>query len=316
MGSSRSSEPPPLVSEQEPPTFERTFPAFTHFVEIAPGFWHCRAPFVLKKGPLSDDIKTHMSVCRLSSGKFVCIDAVKLAQEAKAELDQLTDNGNELEAVFHTHPFHSVAIASFHVCYPSSSTRKWFGCPRHLAMFTVDEGKNPITWSGDLRCCEVRKMYEPDVAMQIPAGSEFVDPKPPTSNHFSTVFVLHRSSKTLHVDDCIMYFDKPSALMRLFGKKCHSMEFHNSICGPGLYPTEQAPMDFKNWLSKLLDEWEIDHIVAAHMGNCYNNGNDKLRKCLDDAEATFIKIAKRNAGKEPAEATEGYTDDPNAVECG
>lgn len=300
-----------------PPTFERAFPDFKHLQEIAPGFWHLRVPFLVGKGPVKIDVKTHMSVCRLASGSFVCIDAAKLTPEAKSELDRLTENGSRLEAVLNTHSFHTLAIPSFHALYPSSATRKWFGCPRHLKMFTQDEQGNPISWAGDLNVCEVRNTFEPDLAMRIPAGSEFVDPKPPASNHFSTVFVLHRPSKTLHVDDCIMYFDKPSPIFRLVGKKKESMHLHPSLSGPGLLPTERAPIDFKEWLTKLLDEWEFEHLVTAHIGNCYCCANHRMRECLADADKTLLKLSARNAGREPPEDGDfAYGDDPNQIECG
>ena len=51
------------------------------------------------------------------------------------------------------------------------------------------------------------------------SGAEFVNPLPESSNHFVSVFVFHRSSRTLHVDDTIVYGDHPSFLLKLIGFK-------------------------------------------------------------------------------------------------
>ena len=60
------------------------------------------------------NISNHMSLARLSSGKYVAIDALDPSPELKAEIDRLTDNGALLEAVIATHPFHSLGFPGFH----------------------------------------------------------------------------------------------------------------------------------------------------------------------------------------------------------
>ena len=69
----------------QPPEFDRTFPHFVHFVEVSPGFWNYRTDFHVSVL----NIKTHMSVTRLSNGELVAIDAAVLTAGAKAELDEL-----------------------------------------------------------------------------------------------------------------------------------------------------------------------------------------------------------------------------------
>lgn len=311
MGSCPSQNAP-----QRSPFEQPEFPQFVHWQQIGHGFWHLRWPFLLKKGPVSIDIKTHMSVCRLESGDFVCIDCVVLSEEAKAELDLLTDHGQKIVGVINTHPFHTKAIPVFHSQYPSSKNRRWFGCPRHLKMFPYSKMR-PIEWAGDLNTCEARSFFEPDISMRIPAGAEFVDPKPPSSNHFSTVFVLHRESKALHVDDCLMYFDQPSMLMRVAGKSANTMEFHMSMPG-ALHPTAQAPLEFKEWLTQLCDDWDFEHVLTAHIGNCYCCGKLQVKQCLKNADRKLTQLAAANAAKKPrpdiSEAS--YSDDPGQTECG
>jgi hypothetical protein len=297
------------------PDVELEFPDFVHFQQIANGYWHLRVPFVLKKAGLGVDIKTHMSVCRVSSG-YICIDCVSLSPEQKAELDQLTCNGEKIVAVLNTHPFHTMAIKGFHAQYPSSDKRRWFGCPRHLKMFQDDADGTPISWAGDLNTCEARTAFEPELSMRVPAGCEFVDPKPSMTNHFATVFVLHRASRTLHVDDCLQFFDDPSFLMRMAGKKVDSLHFHFSL--PIALCTPCAPKDFQEWMTKLCNDWEFDNLLTAHIGNCYCDANQRVKKCLQDAEKQLSDLAAANSAKIPPEDVShlAYSDEPGSTECG
>lgn len=182
MGSSAS-------RENSPPQIDRAHPDFKHFIEVAPGLWNYRTDFKVAAGAIN--VMTHMSVARLASGDFVTIDAAVLTPAAKAELDELTSNGERLIAALHTHPFHTLAIPDFHAAYPASAARRYFGCPRHLAVITEDSAGATIPWAGDLNDPCARQTFLPDLEMRIPAGSEFIDPMPPTSNHFSNVFVFH-----------------------------------------------------------------------------------------------------------------------------
>ncbi len=106
----------------------------------------------------------------------------------------LTDGGKRIEAVVATHPFHTLAFrrgpgpfavflplilrvagapaCSFYGHYP---TPKYYGTPRHLRNFT------DIPWAGDVNCPTVRSLWAPAIDMRIPAGAEFVDPKPEKS---------------------------------------------------------------------------------------------------------------------------------------
>lgn len=180
--------------ENHPPEIQRTHPHFRCFIEVAPGFYNYRTDFRL--GPAGAlNIMTHMSVAKLSSGDFVAIDAATLTPEALAELNELTEGGAKLVASLHTHPFHTLAIPAFHAVFPATDTRRYFGCPRHLQAITEDSAGNPIGWTGNLNDACTRQTFLPDLEMRVPAGSEFIDPQPPTDNHFSNVFVFHPASK-------------------------------------------------------------------------------------------------------------------------
>eukprot|EP00961_Rhodomonas_salina_P252117 3408137-Rhodomonas_salina.1 len=171
-------------------------------IEVAPGFYNVRAHFYVLAGMI--DIGTHMSLCRLQNGKFLVLDAIKPVPALKKEIDQLTNGGELIDAVIATHPFHSLYFKDFYAAYPNTRyfgrnaeaplplpllqrvfvprtlTRfSSVGTPRHIKMI------KDIPWAGETM--ESKGQWEPEIEMRIPAGSEYVDPKPPKSNHFCNV---------------------------------------------------------------------------------------------------------------------------------
>lgn len=154
-------------------------------------------------------------------------------------------------ASIHTHPFHTRAIPAFHAAYPVARHRKFYGCPRHINLISEDTNGSTIAWEGDLNKCSVRSLFAPDIEMRIPAGSEFVDPKPAHRNHFCGVFLYHRLSKTVVQDDTVLYVRQPGLLLQMFGFSEFTMHFNPSIRGPGLHPTEEAPIEFLDWFHKV-----------------------------------------------------------------
>jgi len=268
--------------------------AFKTIVPVGPGFWNIRGSFKIFKGLI--DIGTHMSIIQLSSGKFVVVDTIPLTDEIKGEIDQLTENGTQIEAVLATHPFHTLAFPAFHAAYPNAA---YYGCPRHLK-------KQPeLGWVGNLNDCSTRNKWSPEIEMRIPEGSEFVAPEPETHNHFNCVFVFHPASRTVHVDDTIMIGSNPGILLKLAGFKHGTMSFHPSIKNVGLYPTAESPYQFRDWLKEVIRDWDFDNICAAHMGNKIGGAKAQLTETLDKAEPLFKKISDRNKNKKPA------TVDPN-----
>lgn len=129
--------------------------------QIGPGFWNIRGRFKILK---LIDIETQMSIVQLRNGKFLVIDTVEMNDRLRQEIDQLTNNGEKIEAVIATHPFHTLAFPAFYQLYPKPA---YYGTPRHLRRLT------DIPWKGNLDDCEVRKKWEPDVEMRIPAGCSY-----------------------------------------------------------------------------------------------------------------------------------------------
>lgn len=73
-------------------------------IRVADKFVNIRSSF--KLGGI--DIGTHTSLVKRKSGKWLMLDSVKLESQVKAEVDSITNNGADLEAVLNLHPFHTV----------------------------------------------------------------------------------------------------------------------------------------------------------------------------------------------------------------
>lgn len=252
--------------------------------EIANGFYNVRASFKILVGII--DIGTHMSFIKLPSGKFLVIDTVPLDDELKKEIDQLTNNGTDIEAVVATHPFHTLAFPGFYQAYPNVP---YYGTPRHI------RNQKEIPWAGNIQ--NELKRWEPDVQMRIPDGAEFVNPQPESYNHFVSVWVYSPAARTIHVDDTISYIENPNLLFKLAGKRANQMEFHMSIKGPGLYQTEDAPVVFKQWVTNILNDWDFDNACCAHVDNKIGGAHELLAKTLQDAQPLFEKLIKKHQGK-------------------
>lgn len=128
---------------------------------IGPKFWHIRGHFRTFK---LIDIETQMSIIELSNGKFLIIDTINMSNRLRQEINNLTDNGDNIEAVIGAHPFHTLSFEAFYRAFPKAA---YFGTPRHLRRLPN------IPWAGDLNDRRIRKKWEPDVEMRIPDGISF-----------------------------------------------------------------------------------------------------------------------------------------------
>jgi len=253
-------------------------------IEIGPGFWNLRASFTFAFGAI--DIGTQMSFLRLNSGKFLVLDTCDVSASTKAEIDELTQNGTLIEAVVATHPYHTMYFTPFHKLYPSP---KYYGTPRHIRNNKV------VPWAGDINDETVRTQWESEgVEIRIPEGAEFINAN---DSHFTSAFVFHRESRTLHDDDTIMFFENPGFLLRLAGAKNGGMDLHMTMLKDGLDPTAEAPMQFYNWMEKLLQDWDFDNIAAAHTGVKIGGAKHQLTEILAKYKPKLEELAKKNAAK-------------------
>lgn len=127
--------------------------------QIGSGFWNVRGTFKIIAKLV--DIETQMSIIQLKNGKFLIIDTVEMTDSLRQQIDQLTNHGEKIEAVLATHPFHTLAFPGFYQIY---SKAPYYGTPRHLRRLT------DIPWAGSLDDCNIRKKWEPEVCLRIPAG--------------------------------------------------------------------------------------------------------------------------------------------------
>lgn len=265
-------------------------------LEVAPGFWNIRGKLKMILGLV--DVGTHMSLMRLSSGKFLVLDTVEVAPPLKEKLDKLTDNGRLIEAVLATHPFHTLFFPPFFDLYPGTQV---YGTPRHLRKFPH------LPWAGSV--LDVLGRWEPEVSMRIPDGAEF--DAPAEANHFSSVVVLHRPSRTVHVDDTIMFYENPGLALRLACCRPGSMTFHPTMLTVGLHPTAEAPLQFKAWVERLLEDWDFDNICTAHMGNRIGGAKAKLQETLAAATPALEGLADKRRGEtEPERRPKGQSSGP------
>lgn len=146
-----------------------------------------------------------------------------------------------------------------------------------------------------------------------------MNPQPESSNHFVSVFVYHPQSRTLHVDDTIMYTEKPGFLLKLFGYKDGAMAFHPSIKSSALYPTSDAPYLFRDWMRKILRDWPFENICCAHLGVKMGGAHADVATLLDYAEPLFAKLSAKNQKKNPEGEIPSGTDphmNSRGSECG
>lgn len=232
------------------------------------------------------DIGTHMSFCRLSTGKFLVIDTCAISVAMKTEIDSLTDGGKLIEAVIATHPFHTLFFMPFYKLYPNV---QYYGTPRHLRNITA------LPWAGNIDAPGALAKWEPDISLRIPDGAEFVNPV--EENHFSCVFVFHKDSKTIHCDDTIMYFDGDGVNALGCCVKCFfkagSMSFHPTLKdGIALYPTSEAPTLLQRWMEGIIRDWDFQNICAAHNGIKIGDAKEHLIATLHEAGPLLEKLAK------------------------
>ena len=216
---------------------------------VADDFLNIRGSFKLG-GVL--DIGTQSSLVRRANGKFVFLDSYTLSGSVQQEVDELTDHGKNIEAILNLHPFHTVHVRAMHKRYPKA---KLFGTARHLARFPDLPWQKTRTEQPRLHT-----MFAEDFEFSVPRGVDFVSAN--KNIHFSSVLVLHRASKTIHVDDTLM-FNRLPLPMRVLGMT-GILTFHPTLAF-ALQPGATAATDFLVWAKELAEQWhDAENLCAAH----------------------------------------------------
>ena len=218
-------------------------------LHVARDFWNIRGSF--KIGGLID-VGTHVSLVRRANGKFVFLDAYTLDAPIEREVRALTDGGDAIEAIVNVHPFHTVHVRNMHEQFP---TARLYGTARHVARFP------DLPWE-DVRTedAALHAMFAEDFDFSVPRGVDFI-----SSNehvHFSSVLVFHRASKTIHVDDTLMYV-RPPRIVQLI-RRTDLLRFHPTLA-KALEKRPGAAQDFRQWAQQLAAEWsDAENLCAAH----------------------------------------------------
>ncbi|NND00868.1 MAG: hypothetical protein HKN85_11865 [Gammaproteobacteria bacterium] len=232
--------------------------ARSDIIQISDNFWNIRGSFKIAK---LLDIGTHVSLIKRSNGKFLFLDSYTFSAAAKAKINQLTNNGRDVEAVLNLHPFHTVHVKNMHKTFPQA---KLYGTSRHVANYSELPWEKQRTEDPELH-----SMFAGDLEFSVPRGVDFISAN--ENIHFSSVLALHRSSKTIHVDDTLMYFQLP--LIKNWFELPASLRFHPTLA-QALEKRAGAADDFRQWAEELSEQWrEAENLCAAHTAPLIMNLN-------------------------------------------
>jgi hypothetical protein len=245
-------------------------------IKVSDNFWNIRGSF--KVGGLID-IGTHASLIRSDNGKFIFLDSLTLTGETLREINKLTNNGDDVEAVLNLHPFHTIHVAKMHELFPNA---KHYGTERHLSMSPELKWEKLKTEDKELH-----KKFSSVLEFSVPRGVDFISKD--ESLHFSSVLAYHPSSKTIHVDDTLMHIRLPK-LMKLFGIS-DPISFHPTL-SKVLLTRAGATEDFRQWAMDTANSWsEAENLCAAHTASFLGNKkegssiHDKILKALNKVES-------------------------------
>ena len=98
-------------------------------IRITDDFWNIRGSFRVA-GLIN--VGTQASLVRRANGKFVFLDSYTLRGRVARQIDDLTNGGEDVEAILNLHPFHTVHVQAMHERYPNA---RLFGTTRHLSRF-------------------------------------------------------------------------------------------------------------------------------------------------------------------------------------
>ena len=218
-------------------------------LRVADDFLNIRGSF--KVGGLLE-IGTQCSLVRRANGRFVFLDSYTLTGAVQREVDALTSGGKDVEAILNLHPFHTVHVRAMHQRFPSA---KLYGTARHLSRFPDLPWQKTRTEQTHLH-----NLFEEDFEFSVPRGVDFISAN--ENVHFSSVLVLHRASRTIHVDDTLMYVRLPLP-MRVVGF-ADVLLFHPPL-RQALERRKGAGQAFRDWAEGLAADWrDAENLCAAH----------------------------------------------------
>ena len=254
-----------------------------HILKISNDFWNIRGEF--KIGGVVN-IGTHASLVRRENDKFVLLDAYTLRDGVKRQIDTVSDNGADIEAIVNLHPFHTVHVETTHAQYPNA---KLYGTQRHIEKFP------DLPWQPELtESAEFAELFADDFEFSVPAGVDFISNN--EQLHFSSVLAYHKVSKIIHADDTLMYLQLPGLLGKL---KKPEIEFHMTLPFT-LEKRAGAVEDFRNWATRLAEQWsDAENFCAAHSAALLGDENqsasiaDRILAALKKVEKTLRRHERK-----------------------
>jgi hypothetical protein len=253
-------------------------------LKISNEFWNIRGEFKVF-GLLN--IGTHASLVKCGNGKFVLLDAYTMHDDIKQQIDSLTNNGVNIEAIINLHPFHTMHVEKTHSDYPNA---KLYGTQRH-----IDKLPN-LPWQTELtNSNEFAALFSEDFEFSVPRGVDFISKN--EHLHFSSVLAYHKKSKTIHVDDTLMYLQLPGLLSIL---KSPEVSFHMTL-SKTLERRKGAADDFRLWAAELAEQWsDAEVLCAAHSSTLFINNQSPsiaamIMTALERVELT-LKHHKKKFG--------------------
>ncbi len=168
-----------------------------------------------------------------------------------------------------------------HERYPNA---KHYGTARHLSKLPELEWQALRTEDPELH-----SLFAQELDFSVPRGVDFISDD--ENVHFSSVLAYHRASRTIHVDDTLMYIRLP-LLMRFFGLT-DAMSFHPTL-SKVLEKREGAVDDFNQWAEELAEQWQdAENLCAAHTATLMVNDDsetsihDRILKALAKVQSTL-----------------------------
>lgn len=220
----------------------------SNVIPVGDGFWNVRGPLKIA-GVLN--VGTHASLIRRDNGKYLFLDACELDDQTRRWVDEQTRAGEDIEAILHLHPFHTLFVKPLHELYPKA---KLYGTARHLYRF------QDVPWQRErTEEAALHALFADVLDFSVPRGVDFI---PRNENlHFSSVLAFHRANRVLHVDDTLCYVRLPQPLALL---KKDVLGFHPSLSRV-LEKRQGAVRDFREWMAELVERSRsVDVLCAAH----------------------------------------------------
>ena len=196
------------------------------------------------------DIGTQMSVVRRPNGRFVVIDGCPLDDATRDALLALTGGGEQVDAVVHVHPFHTLHVEAIHGLLSDATL---YGTERHRRKLpALPWTGTPVeTWGDGHPLADVFDLSVPD-------GVDFVCPDERV--HVASVLARHRPSGIVHVDDTLNVIAAPGLLGDVLPQSALKM---HPMLAKALTPEPGAADAYARWARDLAVRWADTPVVCA-----------------------------------------------------